>query len=41
VTGHIASQSPTWVRPKHTPFVTVDYDKAGPAIEVTNPTTVN
>lgn len=35
VTGHVASRSPTWVSPRLASVESVDYDKRGPAIIVT------
>ncbi|MCG7403513.1 MULTISPECIES: hypothetical protein [Caballeronia] len=36
VSGQIASHSPTWVSPKMSTVESIDYDKAGPKIIVTN-----
>ena len=36
VSGQIVSRSPTWVRPKMSTVESIDYDKAGPKIVVTN-----
>ncbi|MFM0630087.1 hypothetical protein [Paraburkholderia xenovorans] len=40
VTGYITSNSPTWVRPRRDAFVSTDYDRAGPKIDITNPTII-
>lgn len=40
VTGYITSNSPTWIRPRRDAFVSADYDRAGPKIDITNPTIV-
>ncbi|MFM0551143.1 right-handed parallel beta-helix repeat-containing protein [Paraburkholderia sediminicola] len=40
VTGYITSNSPTWIRPRRDAFVSTDYDRAGPKIDITNPTIV-
>ncbi|WP_321795586.1 hypothetical protein [Caballeronia sp. J97] len=36
VSGQIASHSPTWVKPRLSTVESIDYDKAGPKIVVTN-----
>jgi hypothetical protein len=36
VSGQIASHSPTWVSPRLSTVESIDYDKAGPKIVVTN-----
>ncbi|WP_235007820.1 right-handed parallel beta-helix repeat-containing protein [Caballeronia humi] len=40
VTGYIKSNSPTWIRPKRDAFVSTDYDRAGPRIDISNPTII-
>lgn len=40
VTGYITSNSPTWVRPKRDAFVSTDYDRSGPRIDISNPTII-
>lgn len=40
VTGYITSNSPTWIRPHRDAFVSTDYDRAGPKIDISNPTII-
>jgi Right handed beta helix region len=40
VTGYITSTSPTWIRPRGEGFVSKDYDRAGPRIDISNPTII-
>ena len=40
VTGYVTSNSPTWVHPRKDAFVSIDYDRAGPRIDISNPTII-